>query len=109
MQDRVITVDIGRRFDPQGLIIGQHEDCDYRLDDEFVSTRHARLTMNSMGVVYVEDLGSTNGTFVNGVSIWAKQLIAAPGCILRVGHTDIEVRLVDDWLFRVTSDSMHET
>ena len=54
--------------------IGRDHDCTVRLDgDEFASARHARIDPRPDGV-WVEDLGSTNGTFVNG----ARNLAAAP-------------------------------
>ncbi len=46
-------------------IIGRHPDCEIQLDSNMVSRRHARL-FHADGRVLVEDLGSGNGTFVNG-------------------------------------------
>lgn len=57
-------------------IIGRHVDCDLLIDDEKgVSRKHARLTVAD-GVVYVEDLGSLNGTLVNGDESEGKQALA---------------------------------
>lgn len=109
MEDRVITVDISRRNDPQEIVIGREAGVmgvDYAIDDEYVSTRHAKIAINSMGVVFIQDLGSTNGTMVNGMKVWDKMIVNPPGAVLRVGHTDLQLRLVDDWLSRVTSDSI---
>src|SRR4051812_21031179 len=50
------------------LLIGQSATCDFRLRDRSVSRRHAAFDASSWPV-RVNDLGSTNGTFVNGVSI----------------------------------------
>jgi len=47
------------------LILGRHPSCDQVLDFPMISSRHARLVRSGASLV-VEDLGSTNGTFVNG-------------------------------------------
>jgi hypothetical protein len=59
------------------------------LDDEFVSTTHAALTYRGRAW-YVEDLGSTNGTFVNGARVTTPRRLE-PGDVLRVGQTDLRV------------------
>jgi pSer/pThr/pTyr-binding forkhead associated (FHA) protein len=69
--------------------LGRDPGSDIRLDDdEFASARHARIEPRSDGV-WVEDLGSTNGTFVNGERITAERL--APGDVLRVGQTELRL------------------
>lgn len=57
----------GRRFEvpPGRWMIGRDESCDVIVDDPGVSRRHARVT-NAEGSEWVEDLGSTNGTWVDG-------------------------------------------
>jgi hypothetical protein len=54
--------------------------------DEFASARHARLTPQRDGV-WLEDTGSTNGTFVNGVRL-TKARRLEPGDVIRVGESD---------------------
>lgn len=49
----------------QSLVFGRSPECDVCLAGNFVSSRHARLSIDSSGVV-LEDLGSANGTFCNG-------------------------------------------
>jgi hypothetical protein len=57
--------------------------------DEFASARHARIELRGDGV-WVQDLDSTNGTFVNGSRVAGAQRLD-PGDVLRVGETDLRV------------------
>ena len=57
--------------------------------DEFASAQHARVEARTDGV-WVEDLGSTNGTFVNGARISTARKLER-GDVLRVGQTDLRV------------------
>ena len=68
------------------VVLGRGEDCDIVLDDEKTSRRHAALTPLPDGTVMVEDLGSTNGTFVDGSSI-ASATALRPGGTLTIGDT----------------------
>ena len=51
---------------PAGTVIGRSNKCDIVIDSKHVSRQHARVFSNSDGQWFVEDLGSSNGTFVNG-------------------------------------------
>ena len=55
--------------------------------DEFASARHARFEPRRDGL-WVEDVGSTNGTYVNGVRIERAQRLK-PGDVIRIGETDL--------------------
>lgn len=70
--------------------IGRGPACDLRVEDAYVSNVHARIFPREGGW-YVEDLGSTNGTFVNEERIAAPAPVRA-GDRVRVGTTLIELR-----------------
>ena len=57
--------------------------------DDFASARHARIESRGDGV-WVQDLDSTNGTYVNGSRVAGAQRLD-PGDVLRVGETDLVV------------------
>ena len=72
------------------LTVGRGGQNDLVLDgDEFASARHARIVSRGDGV-WVQDLESTNGTFVNGSRVAGAQRLNA-GDVLRVGETDLRV------------------
>jgi len=54
--------------------IGKAADNDYIADDDFVSRYHANLVRDGKGNLFVEDLNSTNGTFVNGTRVMKKKI-----------------------------------
>ncbi len=60
------------------------------IDDEYASTYHARFQV-SRGRWYVEDLGSTNGTWLNGRRIHTPQWLKK-GDKIRIGHTVMTVK-----------------
>jgi len=64
--------------------------CPLTVDDEFVSSPHARFYPEN-GEWHVEDLGSTNGTYVNGGFQRAYRHQLAKGDKVRVGHTVLTV------------------
>jgi pSer/pThr/pTyr-binding forkhead associated (FHA) protein len=67
------------------ITIGRSADCQLILDDDYVSTRHARVVATPNGI-YVEDLGSTNGTYVNGQRITAPTTITLADSV-RIGKS----------------------
>jgi hypothetical protein len=75
-------------LDSHPITLGRGQTNDVPLpDDEYASTRHARVEPRRDGV-WVEDIGSTNGTFVNGIRVTRERRLA-PGDVVRVGETDL--------------------
>ncbi len=72
------------------IVIGRSPDSALVLDDTFSSSRHARLYSNA-GQWWIEDLDSTNGTFVGGTKISAPTPLQ-PGTPIMVGKTTMELR-----------------
>lgn len=79
-----LTMDLG-----DSLKIGRASDCRLILDDDYVSTRHARIYRTESGYL-VEDLGSTNGTYLNDVRLTAAAPFT-PSDTLRIGRTILKV------------------
>ncbi len=75
-------------LDSAALLVGRGSGNDVNLArDEYASSNHARVEPRRDGV-WVEDVGSTNGTYLNGTRLTnAKRL--TPGDILRVGETEL--------------------
>jgi hypothetical protein len=84
------VVEEGAEFslDSSAVTIGRAEQNDVVIDgDEFASARHARVEPRRDGV-WVHDLGSTNGTFVNGVRIDRPRKLVN-GDVVRAGETEL--------------------
>jgi pSer/pThr/pTyr-binding forkhead associated (FHA) protein len=93
-------------LDKDQVLIGRHSACDIHIDDAVVSSRHAelRLTPNryleNFTDVVLRDLGSTNGTLVNGVPVEEVEL--KNGDVIRVGQHQFTFQNQD-------SDHLEET
>jgi pSer/pThr/pTyr-binding forkhead associated (FHA) protein len=72
------------------ILIGRGPDAAIQLDDDYVSTRHARIA-TSGDQWFVEDLGSTNGTYLGTVRITQPTAISL-GTQIRIGKTILELR-----------------
>ncbi len=73
-----------------GTLIGRNPECALVLADDFASGRHARIFRDGTGWK-VEDLGSTNGTFLGSSRLAGPSPVVA-GSVLRIGKTVIELR-----------------
>ncbi len=103
---------LGRRIAlEEEVVVGRDPACPVRLDAEDVSRRHARIAPADAGHA-VTDLGSTNGTWVNGEEIEKREL--ARGDVIRIGAFALEyrppgdpaARLHDELRRRATVDTL---
>jgi hypothetical protein len=69
----------------QGALLGRGDQADIRLEDTFASSAHAKLEMRG-GVMVLEDLGSTNGTYLNDEPLNGAQPLHA-GDRIRIGDS----------------------
>ena len=86
----------GQAFDlAEELTVGRAAGCQVRVDDTYASQLHARIFQKE-GQLFVEDLGSTNGTYLNRRGTQNKEKVAGPiplgnGDRLMIGKTVLEV------------------
>jgi pSer/pThr/pTyr-binding forkhead associated (FHA) protein len=81
-----------RELDSTPVTLGRADENDLVLDtDEFASVKHARIEPRRDGV-WLQDLESTNGTFVNGAKVTRPRKLSA-GDVIRVGETDLRYEL----------------
>src|SRR5215470_2332778 len=80
---------MGRKFElgdgKKDLIIGRGSDCAIQIDRDSVSRRHAKIVKNGKGGWKVQDLGSTNGTYVGGEPV--KEQALRDGDLVKIGST----------------------
>jgi FHA domain len=69
-----------------GALLGRGDSADIRLEDTFASSRHARLVPQGE-VMVLEDLGSTNGTYLNGEPLRGPQPLHV-GDSIRIGDSE---------------------
>jgi hypothetical protein len=88
VESKVLTVGEEFELDSRPLTVGRGTQNDVSIDgDEFASARHVRIEPRRDGV-WVSDIGSTNGTYVNGVRIDRPRKLAQ-GDVVRVGETEL--------------------
>ncbi|MGK4582144.1 FHA domain-containing protein FhaB/FipA [Kitasatospora sp. HPMI-4] len=75
----------------QTITLGRAHDSTIVLDDDYASSRHARIYPDQTGQWTVEDLGSTNGTYLDRQRLTTPTPLQ-PGMPIRIGRTVIELR-----------------
>ena len=78
-------------MDDYVLIIGTADECDIRVVDEYASTRHAKLTIRPDYSIWIEDLGSTNGTLLDRKRIYGPTRVGLD-VVVRVGRTNLSLQ-----------------
>lgn len=68
------------------LLIGRAPEADVCIPDRLVSQRHARIIVSPEGAVFIEDLGSTNGTYVNSEEVMRRALRDGDEVLLLPDH-----------------------
>ena len=91
-----LTTDLGtdslaRQFSCPEIILGRESTCDYPLNDQTVSSRHARLSYHQ-NQWWLEDMASTNGTHLNGEAVTAPVVITH-GDELRLGQVGVKIAI----------------
>ena len=91
------SLDFRVTFDGTPVKLGRHPDADVRINDASVSHYHCEIDQVN-GVLWVRDLGSSHGTFVNGFHVAQSHLL--PDDELTVGATSLRIsyeRVEVDW------------
>ena len=70
----------------EGITLGRSDSAGLRVDDPFASSAHARIFPRGQ-FMYIEDMGSTNGTFLNGRQLTVPQQLKVADSI-RIGETE---------------------
>jgi len=71
------------------IIIGRHSSCGMVINDAGISGQHCRISEDG-GVLMIEDLGSTNGTIVNGMTIPGKTKLTS-GDLIMLGNKEYRI------------------
>ena len=88
------------------LIVGRSRSCDIFIMDVRASRQQARFFRNNNGALCLEDLGSLNGSFVNGQQI--ERAILKEGDVVRLGSTDFLVQKRDGSTVKVIDSDMYQ-
>jgi predicted component of type VI protein secretion system len=78
-------------FEKPVIILGRGDSCDFEVDDQTVSAQHARLAYRRQQW-WLEDMASTNGTFLNGEAV-TSPVVITHGDELRLGYLGVRVEI----------------
>ena len=91
-------------IDAVPFVIGRAGDCDLKLINKRISRYHSEIRISG-GMLWIRDLGSTNGTFINKKKIKSAQLLE-PDDVVSIGNYRFKVKSVDG---SITSATAHDT
>jgi pSer/pThr/pTyr-binding forkhead associated (FHA) protein len=80
-----------RRFTRPEIILGRETGCDFPVDDQTVSSQHARLSYHHRQW-WLEDLASTNGTYLNDEPV-TTPVVITHGDELRLGNLGLKIEI----------------
>lgn len=86
------------------FVIGRDEDCNLKLKSKWVSRHHAEIH-KSGNLLWIRDLGSTNGTFLNQTRIQKAELLEA-GDLISFGKFDFQVKSADSVRLALVEDTI---
>jgi FHA domain len=69
-----------------GAMMGRADTADIQVDDQFASSAHARIFPRD-GLMYIEDMGSTNGTYLNGRQVGQAERLKLQD-VIRIGDSE---------------------
>jgi len=85
---------VRRKLFGDEIVIGRLPECGMQIGSDVVSRRHARITIDSEGFIRLDDLGSDNGTYINGVRLdTAGWKILNVGDKIHIGPYELELEL----------------
>jgi len=82
---------IPQRYTKSEVILGREPSCDFSVDDQTVSSQHARLSYHHQQW-WLEDLASTNGTYLNDEAV-TTPVVITQGDELRLGHMGVKIEI----------------
>ncbi len=82
---------VNRQFSTPEITLGREPSCEFSIQDQTVSSRHARLTYRQQQW-WLEDMASTNGTFLNGDAVTAP-VVVTHGDEVRLGQVGLRIEI----------------
>ncbi len=89
------------------IVIGRSRDADLTIHDDYVSNRHVRITFQD-GQHWIEDLGSTHGTSLDGVKL-TRSTALKTGATIELGQSTCQYRCVEREVSKVSLSSLQES
>ena len=91
LQTEIEDDQVEKQFTTPEIIIGRDPACDFPLDDETISLRHSKISFHHKQW-WVEDLGSTNGTYVNEAVV-EEPVVLTSSDHLRLGRKSFNIKI----------------
>lgn len=100
---------IGRMFklERQATTLGRSMEAEFQVEDDGISRKHARVTEDEHGDYFLMDLGSTNGTYLNGVKVQTAQL--SDGDKIQIGSNTVLKFTLQDQLDEEYQRNIYES